>query len=276
MNTFFARSNSRIRLKNSFFRTSKLIGLFILLVSCKSMMVSNYSKPKKVVLKSKVTVVKFMTGADNLKSHLNLFENKKVGIVTNQTGLVSYDSISQKKFDSGFNTQKISIKTVHLVDYITEKTPIELVKIFAPEHGFRGTADAGEYVDDTKGISMEVPIERTGGADGQSKSIWDVQKLIIDANGKPVLDNEGQPMYTDKYSFTEKVANSNWDVLGDAYYLQDDMAQGVGTALGFVIGGKGTNMALNNVGKGIGKISSTATKALPVRYRHKTQNWGLA
>lgn len=158
MNTFFARSNSRIRLKNSFFRTSKLIGLFILLVSCKSMMVSNYSKPKKVVLKSKVTAVKFMTGADNLKAHLNLFENKKVGIVTNQTGLVSYDSISQKKFDSGFNTQKISIKTVHLVDYITEKTPIELVKIFAPEHGFRGTADAGEYVDDTKDAKTGLPI----------------------------------------------------------------------------------------------------------------------
>lgn len=121
-------------------------------------MVTNYSKPKKVVLKSRVKAVKFMTGADNLKNHLDLFENKKVGIVTNQTGLVTYDSISQTKFDSGLNKQKISIKTVHLVDYIMQKTPIQLVKIFAPEHGFRGTADAGELINDSKDAKTGLPI----------------------------------------------------------------------------------------------------------------------
>ena len=56
-------------------------------------------------------------------------------------------------------------------------------------------------------------------------------------------------MYTDKYSLTEKMIKSNWNVLGDAYYLQDDLAQGVGTAAGFVIGGKGTNAALGTTGK---------------------------
>jgi len=117
-----------------------------------------------------------------------------------------------------------------------------------------------KYVDDAKKINMELPLEKTG--EGNSKSIWDVQKLIIDASGKPVLDETGQPMYADKYSFTEKIANSNWDVLGDAYYLQDDLAQGVGTAAGFIVGGKGTNAMLNTVGKGIGKTANVVSKGL--------------
>jgi uncharacterized protein YbbC (DUF1343 family) len=33
-----------------------------------------------------------------------------------------------------------------------------LVKIFAPEHGFRGTADAGELVDDSKDAKTGLPI----------------------------------------------------------------------------------------------------------------------
>lgn len=99
-----------------------------------------------------------MTGADNLNNHLALFKHKKVGIVTNQTGLVTYDSIYTSMEDSGLNKQKLLVRTVHLVDYITEKTPIELVKIFAPEHGFRGEADAGEYVNDSKDLKTGLPI----------------------------------------------------------------------------------------------------------------------
>ncbi len=99
-----------------------------------------------------------MTGADNLNNHLELFENKKVGIVTNQTGLVTYDSIYSTMDEVGLNKQKLVIRTVHLVDYIMEQTPVKLVKIFAPEHGFRGTADAGEHVDDTKDAKTGLPI----------------------------------------------------------------------------------------------------------------------
>ncbi len=37
----------------------------------------------------------------------------------------------------------------HLVDFLLEKK-IAIQTIFAPEHGFRGTADAGEHVIDGK------------------------------------------------------------------------------------------------------------------------------
>ncbi|MFV8369155.1 exo-beta-N-acetylmuramidase NamZ domain-containing protein [Flavobacterium sp. LB2R40] len=68
-----------------------------------------------------------LTGAENYAKYLPLLKNKKIGIVTNQTGIL---------------TNKI-----HLVDFLLEKN-IAIQKIFAPEHGFRGTADAGEHVVD--------------------------------------------------------------------------------------------------------------------------------
>ena len=100
-----------------------------------------------------------MTGADNVKSYLSLLKNKKVGIVTNQTGMISYDSI-HTVFDtvSESHIDVVSKKKLHIVDYITQKTKIDLIKIYAPEHGFRGTADAGELIIDGKDTKTGLPI----------------------------------------------------------------------------------------------------------------------
>jgi uncharacterized protein YbbC (DUF1343 family) len=67
------------------------------------------------------------TGADNYNNYLPLLNNKQIGIVTNQTGSL--------------------IK--HIWSTSLEKN-IAVQKIFAPEHGFRGTADAGEHIVDGK------------------------------------------------------------------------------------------------------------------------------
>ena len=77
----------------------------------------------------KFSYLPIKTGADNYQKYLPLLKDKKVGIVTNQTGILSDNT--------------------HLVDFILEKK-IAIQTIFAPEHGFRGTADAGEHVDDGK------------------------------------------------------------------------------------------------------------------------------
>ena len=69
------------------------------------------------------------TGADNYENYLPLLKGKKIGIVTNQTGILS--------------------NKIHVVDFLLEKN-IAIQKIFAPEHGFRGTADAGEHIVDGK------------------------------------------------------------------------------------------------------------------------------
>ena len=67
------------------------------------------------------------TGAENYKEYLPILKGKTIGIVTNQTGIID--------------------KKTHLVDFLVEKK-IKIKTIFAPEHGFRGTADAGEHVSD--------------------------------------------------------------------------------------------------------------------------------
>lgn len=96
------------------------------------------------------------TGADRASVYLPLLSGKKVGILTNQTGVV--------KVEDGYVTSGNELKSathryklVHLVDFLIENK-IELKKIYAPEHGFRGTADAGELIKDGKDTKTKLPI----------------------------------------------------------------------------------------------------------------------
>ncbi|WP_244148511.1 exo-beta-N-acetylmuramidase NamZ family protein [Flavobacterium swingsii] len=124
---------------------SKNTVLFLLMVvfSCGS---ANKSKvenqnPKEVeteiTTQNPISESKILTGADNYTSYLPLLKDKKIGIVTNQTGIL---------------TDK-----THLVDFLLSKK-VNLSKIFAPEHGFRGTADAGEHVIDGKDAKTGLSI----------------------------------------------------------------------------------------------------------------------
>lgn len=65
-----------------------------------------------------------IVGARQFDKYLPLLRNKKVAIVTNVTGMVGNKS---------------------LVDTLL-KLKVNIKKIFGPEHGFRGTSDAGEKV----------------------------------------------------------------------------------------------------------------------------------
>lgn len=89
------------------------------------------------------------TGADNYAAYLPLLKDKKVGIVTNQTGILS--------------------NKTHLVDFLFSKK-INIQSIFAPEHGFRGTADAGEHIQDDKDSKTGLPIVSLYGDNKKPKS----------------------------------------------------------------------------------------------------------
>lgn len=78
------------------------------------------------------------TGAEQFDQYLPLLKDKKIGILTNQTGIV--------------NSTKESV-----VDFLIENK-INLKKIYAPEHGFRGTATAGELIKDGKDTKTGLPI----------------------------------------------------------------------------------------------------------------------
>jgi uncharacterized protein YbbC (DUF1343 family) len=75
-------------------------------------------------------------GAERTEVYFPLLKDKKIAIVANQTSLIG--------------------KT-HLIDSL-RRAGIKVMKIFAPEHGLRGDADAGEelisYLDQSTGIPV--------------------------------------------------------------------------------------------------------------------------
>ena len=77
-----------------------------------------------------------ITGADRMNVYLPMLKGKAVAVFANQTSMV---------------------QNTHLVDTLL-KSGINIVKIFGPEHGFRGTADAGEHVDDAKDKKTGLPV----------------------------------------------------------------------------------------------------------------------
>ena len=81
------------------------------------------------------------TGADQTEKYLPLLKGKKIGIVGNQTSLIKSKSGSY----------------VHLVDSL-KNMDVNIIKVFAPEHGFRGTADAGEKIKDGIDTKTGLPV----------------------------------------------------------------------------------------------------------------------
>lgn len=96
------------------------------------------------------------TGADNYAAYLPLLRGKNVGIVTNQTGIVKYYP-SIENLPKGITCAEPAETTGSIVDFLIN-SKIDLTKIFAPEHGFRGTADAGELIKDGKDTKTGLPI----------------------------------------------------------------------------------------------------------------------
>jgi len=88
-----------------------------------------------------------ITGSNQTNVYLPLLNEKQVGIVANQTSVIFYDG-SQKTGARSY---------IHLVDSLL-KHRINIKKVFAPEHGFRGKADAGEVVKDGIDTKTGLPI----------------------------------------------------------------------------------------------------------------------
>ena len=101
------------------------------------------------------------TGAERTEEYYPALKNKRVAVMSNNTGMVGNE---------------------HLVDML-KRDSINLVAIFAPEHGFRGTADAGEHVSSSVDEKTGVPIlslydGKGGKPNDVSMRLFDV--MIID------------------------------------------------------------------------------------------------
>ncbi len=103
---------------------------------------------------------KIIPGAERTEVYLPLLKGKKVAVFANPTSTVS-------------NT--------HLIDTLLA-SGIRVVKIFAPEHGFRGDADAGEHVKDYTDTKTGLPVISLYGDHRKPTpaDISDVDVLVFD------------------------------------------------------------------------------------------------
>ena len=111
-----------------------------------------------VLIKKESTYIR--TGASNYEVYLDFLKSKKVAVTTNQTGVVNRVLLKPAIYAANSQNSKdpeLSIYDGSIVDFLLEKQ-INIQKIFAPEHGFRGTADAGEHVIDGKDAKTGLPI----------------------------------------------------------------------------------------------------------------------
>ena len=93
-------------------------------------------------------------GANQVGEYLQLLKGKNIAIVANQTSVL--EVLERRAVNS--STMGSQKTTYHIVDYLHEYSSISVKKVFAPEHGFRGKADAGELVKDGMDTKTGLPI----------------------------------------------------------------------------------------------------------------------
>jgi uncharacterized protein YbbC (DUF1343 family) len=148
----------------------KILLLFTFLLQSFAYCKSPKSTPLEI---STIEDMVILPAADQPEVYLPLLRNKKVGLVVNQTSVL---------------TQK---NNIHLVDYLMMEG-IEVVKVFVPEHGFRGDADAGEVINNEVDKRTGLPIVSLYGNQKKpsKQSLADIDVLIYD------LQDVGVRFYT--------------------------------------------------------------------------------
>ena len=150
---------------------SIIIGVTIVLVSCGNQVTQNnvnadledeYSEINKTVNDTSTALRQaqrdtlsvtetndkpIIVGANRTELYLPLLKGKRVGVVANQTSVIFRDKTRKAVF----------LNYKHIIDSLLSLN-INIKKVFAPEHGFRGTADAGELVKDGKDTKTGLAI----------------------------------------------------------------------------------------------------------------------
>ena len=113
-----------------------------------------------VLLTFSLNAQKIILGAERTDTYLPLLKNKKVGIIANQTSIIGI---------------------THLVDTLI-CLGIDIVKVFSPEHGFRGKADAGAKIEDGIDVKTGLPIISLYGNNKKPKAeqLQEIDILVFD------------------------------------------------------------------------------------------------
>lgn len=131
-----------------------LVFVFVSIIS------GSCTPPKGIAQKGQGTGSGIKTGAEQTEKYLTYIKGKRVAILANQTSIIG-------------NT--------HLVDSL-KKSGVNIVKVFGPEHGFRGKASAGDKVSDEIDAATGIPIISLYGAKNKptKADLADVDIMLYD------------------------------------------------------------------------------------------------
>lgn len=127
------------------------IGSFFIALSCSS---------QKLQTSNPEPQTRIIPAAERINVYLPLIKEKRVGLFANQTSMVG---------------------KAHLVDTLI-KLGVDIKAIFGPEHGFRGTADAGEKVGNYTDEKTGIPVISLYGSKRRPSAddLKDIDILIFD------------------------------------------------------------------------------------------------
>ncbi|WP_026692363.1 exo-beta-N-acetylmuramidase NamZ family protein [Peribacillus kribbensis] len=158
-----------------------LTGILIFLLACSSItaaMADNDSYSKRGTLKKHT---KFRLGVEVLlQDKLNLLKGKRVGLITNPTG--------------------VDQKLTSIVDLFWKNPNVNLTALYGPEHGVRGSAQAGDYVEYYTDEKTGLPVYSLYGKTKKptSEMLKNVDVLVFD------IQDAGARYYT--YIYTMALA----------------------------------------------------------------------
>lgn len=136
---------------------------------------------------------KVRLGIDNIEQYLPFFAGKRVGLITNQTGINSQYQSS--------------------IDVLKEKT--NLTALYSPEHGIRGNVTAGKGVDASRDPKTGLPVYSLYGATKKPtpEMLQDVDVLVFD------IQDVGARFYT--YIYTMAYAMQSCAEQGKTFVVLD-------------------------------------------------------
>ncbi len=121
----------------------------IFLISCCLLLSCTQEEEKKIIV-----------AAEKTKEYIKVLGNKRIALVVNQTSL---------------------IQQTHIVDSLLSLN-IKIMKIFSPEHGFRGKEDAGAKIEDEIDLKTGIPIVSLYGKNKKpsKEQLSDVDIILFD------------------------------------------------------------------------------------------------
>lgn len=136
-----------IQIKSKYLILVSKLFVFIFIfsfLSCKNNSSKEKISHKIANYSAEIQNKKIITAANQIPVYLPLLKGKRVAVVANQTSVIFKEKRKKRRF-------------THLVDTLIS-LEVNIVKVFAPEHGFRGKADAGEHVVDNIDEKTNLPI----------------------------------------------------------------------------------------------------------------------